>query len=135
MSGGAFGVPLFTGGASAGGPATFLLIDSSFFNEVLLPITIGTQITFSINSTDLGPLASSIPDSFTIFLLDSSGLPLVSTADPTGGNALLQIDAGTNSVNVFSPMLTAAIPEPSTQMLVLFSGGLLTCLFRRFRRI
>jgi hypothetical protein len=135
ISGGTLGTPIFTGGASALGSATFLLIDSSFFNEVLIPLTIGTQIGFRINSTDLGPTSSSIPDSFTTFLLDSSGSPLFPTTDPTGADALLQIDAGVQSASVFSSTVTAiATPEPSTGLLIVF-GSLAGILLRRMGTI
>jgi hypothetical protein len=134
MSGGSLGLASFTGAASETGPASFLLNDTSFFNEVLIPLTIGTQITFKFDDTDLGPVGSSIPDSLTVFLLDSSGIPLIPTADPTGGDALLQFDAGTHSTIPFSSIVTLVTTTPEPRHVVLPLGILFAFLCRKVRK-
>jgi hypothetical protein len=71
--------------------AGFALVDAGFFNEVLRDITFGTTLSFTLQLTE-----NNTPpglDQFSFFLLDSATLlPLGSTTDPTGADALFAID-------------------------------------------
>ena len=91
---GSLGVSSISGGVSGMLPGTVALTDSSFFNEYLQLITLGTSLSFLLDATALGPDFGSAPDSFSFFLLDpSTGFP-VATDDPTGAGALLTLDIG-----------------------------------------
>jgi hypothetical protein len=72
-------------------PSKVFVPDSSFFNEVVRNLTLGSFLKFDLNlSQNHTPPGL---DEFSLFLLDSShALPLISTSDPTGANALLTVD-------------------------------------------
>jgi hypothetical protein len=122
-----------SGGVSGSLPGTVTLTDTSFFNEYLTNITLGTSFSFLLDATTNGPDASSIPDAFSLFLLDPvTGLPLFTTIDPTGSNSLLtlNIDGSSNgALGVFTlpgdgavvtatPFSTSTVPEPGTFFLL-----------------
>jgi hypothetical protein len=67
--------------------------DGFFFNELLIPFeSFGTHITFTLQlSENPAPGPQGIPDEFTLFILDSEGLPLLATSDPLGADALFAI--------------------------------------------
>ena len=130
---GTLGSPTLTGGASGLLPGTVTLTDSSFFSEYLTNITLGTQFSFTFGATSNGPDATSLPDAFSLFLLDPiTGLPLFSTTDPTGSGALfvLNIDGtsggaldvysapGGEAVITVTPITTTPVPEPSSLLLL-----------------
>jgi len=87
--------------------------DAAFFNEFLVNLTFGNNISFDIaNATNLAPDASSFPDALSVFLLDNTGQSLVSTSDPTGSNPLFRWDFGSSpDANIYSASVT--VPEPS----------------------
>ncbi len=131
-----------TGLVSGALPATVTLADSSssFFNEYLTDLTLGTTFSFTLDSTTNGPDSTSIPDALSVFLLDpSSGLPLFATSDPTGADSLftLNID-GTpeGDLGVYTATVSAtpgsggpnAAPEPRTS--ILLAGGLAFLIWR-----
>jgi len=101
--------------------------DSAFFNEFLVNLTFGNNISFDIeNATNLAPDASSFPDALSVFLLDSTGQSLVSTSDPTGSNSLFRWDFGSRpDTNIYSASVT--VPEPSIIFFLL--AGIPTILF------
>jgi hypothetical protein len=71
--------------------AEIALADTGFFNEELRSLTFGTYLDFSLELTESIALPGA--DEFSLFLLDADLLlPLVSTTDPTGANALFAID-------------------------------------------
>jgi hypothetical protein len=78
-------------GAVTGTVATGLgMTDASFFNEPQQVMTLGTSISFELDATTNLPAPGSLPDTFSLFLLDPSGTSsLVSTSDPTGADSLL----------------------------------------------
>jgi hypothetical protein len=90
---GVLGSPSITGGASGTLPGPIVLTDSSFFNEYLTGITLNDVFSFTFTATANGPDPTSVPDAFSIFLLDpTSGFPLFTTTDPTESNALFTFD-------------------------------------------
>ena len=121
---------------------TWTLADTSFFNELPLPITLGTPLSFTLTLTDNYNLGGSFPDQLTLFLLDSTAsTPLFDTSDPTGNGALFAIDLGVaGGLQIYQPtsspaatwtVTNAAIPEPG--VLLLFATGLLGLVCRQRR--
>ena len=83
-------------------PGTLTLSNASFFNELQQRMTLGSTITFQLVATTNAPTGGSLPDTFSLFLLDPTGsFSLTNTKDPTGSNSLvtLQID-GTKQGNL-----------------------------------
>lgn len=101
--------------------------DSAFFNEFMVNLTFGNNISFDIEkATNLAPDASSFPDALSVFLLDNTGQSLVSTSDPTGSNSLFRWDFGSSpDANIYSASVT--VPEPSIIFFLLV--GIPTILF------
>jgi len=104
--------------------ATVTFSDTSFFNELLQPITLGNAFQFRLEISDL--FAGGIPDAFSFFILDSNLMPLVSTDDPSGGDALFALDltgTGSGNLSVYaSPQASWSItpvPEPDSLALML----------------
>jgi hypothetical protein len=97
---GTLGAPSSTGSVT-GTVATGLgMTDASFFNEQQQLMTLGTSISFELDATTNLPAPGSLPDTFSLFLLDPTGTSsLVSTSDPTGADSLLtfQINDTTNA--------------------------------------
>lgn len=70
-------------------PNTVTLQDTSFFNEYSVGLTLGKNTFFTIDFTTQGIPQNETPDSLSFFILDPvTLLPLFSTSDPTGSNAL-----------------------------------------------
>lgn len=122
--------------------STLILSDGSFFNEFLQDITIGDSISFFLELTTNNSDLSGIPDSFSLYLLDPlSGLPLFSTNDPTGGDALFAVDiTGTESgaLNIYHTSVSVTqgsgptpVPEPSTFILLISGLAGLLFMYRR----
>ena len=98
---------------------------------------LGNQISFLFTPTSNPPASGSVPDAFSVFLLDPvSGLSLVATSDPTGADALFRFDIDGTSTGALSIFATQngdvgtsvtehanAAPEPS--VLALLVAGLL----------
>jgi hypothetical protein len=108
------GLPESTGGTSEGDLATILnpaafttLSTEAFYNNFVINLNpIANTINFTINLSELGPLTGNAPDLFAFYLLDSSGLPLITTTDPLGTNALFTFEmTGVSGgvVNVYGP--------------------------------
>lgn len=127
---GILGSTTTSGGVSGSLANTVTLIDSAFFNELLVDMGLGSTLSFVFSPDLLGPETPTVPDMMSVFLLDAnSGLPLFATNDPTGADALftfaldgsalgglnvysaLQGDATTNIVPLLDPN---TVPEPSS---------------------
>jgi hypothetical protein len=137
-----------SGSVSGALPGTITLNNSSFFNEVLQGITLGTNIAFTLDATSNAPTGSSLPDTFSFFVLDPAATTsLLTTTDPTGANSLfsLQIDGSSGGIlgnYNSSPAVSAIIvpgsakpppvPEPGTMALAT-AGLLLMLMFSRRR--
>jgi hypothetical protein len=102
---------LVSGGADSGSvsgslPGTATLTNASFFNELQQGITLGSTISFQLAMTANAPSSGSLPDTFSLFLLDpTASTSLTNTSDPTGSNSLMivQVDGSTTGVlGVFS---------------------------------
>jgi len=133
---GTLGSTVPTGGVSGNLPGTVVLTDSDFFNEYLTGITLGSTFSFILSATT-NPSAS-LPDAFSLFLLDPSAeFSLVSTSDPTGSNSLLTLNidgSAEGALSVYDASVTTApanttVPEPAT--LLLLGAGLLPLLRKR----
>jgi len=150
---------LVSGGVNSGSvsgslPGTATLSNASFFNELQQGITLGSTISFQVDATTNAPTGGSLPDTFSLFLLDpTASYSLTNTTDPTGSDSLvtLQIDgtAGGN-IAVYSgssasiPVSVKAVSAPTSvpeidsptalSALTLLLGGLAVLRGRRFER-
>jgi hypothetical protein len=123
-------------------PSTITLADTSFFNEYLHNLTLGTTLSFLLSTTANGPSGASSPDSFSFFLINPiSELSLVPTSDPTGANALFKLDidgSPQGQLSVYSvsggqiSVSVTPVPEPSVLLLML--TGLASLLLRHHVR-
>ncbi len=107
----------------------------SGFNEFLQPITLGNSFQFQLETTNEFAAGAIVPDSFSFFILDSSGFPLFATTDPTGADALFALDltgTGSGNLSVFesdpsteptwSVVPVQNVPEPGSLGLLLIGG-------------
>lgn len=110
---------------------TSLITGTSFFNEVTVDLIFGSLITFKVEMSQSAPGAGGTPDALSLFFLDSaSGLPMFSTSDPTGANALFMwsVDGSLmDGLSIYQAVEVAAsaqpgaaqIPEPASVLLIL----------------
>ncbi len=128
--GGPSGNPTLTGGSAGTLSTTVTLTDSVFLNEFMQDFTTGSVLSFTMDV--LTNFGGGTPDSFSMSLLDSSGIP-ISTSDPLGTDVFLALDmTPSSSIQSFSstspqypipvPQIVANVPEPRT--LFLFITGL-----------
>ena len=84
------GSPVLTGDASGNISTGFALADGQFFNEVAVPIVLGSSVRFDLNPTFGTPGPTEFPDELSVFLLTSDeSASLISTGDPTGADSIL----------------------------------------------
>jgi hypothetical protein len=122
-------------GGSLTGSSNFNLADTAFFNEVLLGVVYGSNLSFSFQLTQ--NFAGGTPDSFGFYVLDNTNppfyLPLFSTSDPQLTDAAFAVDitdAAGGSAGVYAGNL--AVPEQGSSLAL---GGLafgLLAFVRRF---
>jgi len=92
---------LATGDVSSQLDSAVVIGDASGFNEFLQTITLGNSFQFQLETTNVFAAGATVPDSFSFFILDSSGFPLFATTDNTGADALFALDlTGTASGNL-----------------------------------
>jgi len=132
-------IPASTSGAVNSGsvsgalPNTVSLTNASFFNEYQQGMTLGSTLSFQLDATTNAPTAGSLPDTFSLFLLDPTATTSLPTTDPTGANSLftLQIDGSANGIlSLYSssvpsaPVTVTAAPVPLPAGLPLLLSGL-----------
>lgn len=107
------GTAILTGDAAGDLISSATLQNTSFFNEIMQPISLGNSITFNVTLSQ--EFSGSIPDALSVFLLDASYMPLFHTTDPTGADSLflLSID-GTATGNLDIYAADSAISNPVT---------------------
>lgn len=139
-SDGTLGSFLLTGDASGSFPGTVTLGDTSFFNEYLQNIVLGTTLSFTFGTMENPANPSFTPDAFSLLFLDpTSGLPLFATSDPTGADALILYNIGAlNPLEIYrsdAVTVTAgnSIPLPGT--LPLLVAGLFALGSRHLRPV
>lgn len=109
-----------------------VLADTSFFTEELRELTFGTTLSFNVLLTE-NFSGSGFFDQFSFFLLDPVNyLPLFSTSDPLGADALFAIDIDGNAggaAATFAGRLSvgsATVPDSGNVLALLFGAvGLL----------
>jgi len=127
LTDGSLGLQTPTGDVSGTLPSTVTLADSQFFNELLAEMTLGNTLSFQFAATENAPDPASVPDAFTVFMLDPNTLlPLFPTNAPTG-DALLQFDidgsapsvylASGGEVSVTVAQVQQQVPEPGSLLL------------------
>jgi hypothetical protein len=122
-----------TGTVSGAFPGTVTLDDTTtFFNEYSQAETLGMTFSFVFDTTANAPVDPTFPDSLSLFLLDpATGLPLVTTTDPTTSNALFLFNIGlstlpdiyiSDSVSLTAQPVSNGAPEPGS--LPLLAAGI-----------
>jgi hypothetical protein len=141
-TGGASGAPALSGGASGSLTAGVSLTDTDFFNSFEEFFTPGALLRFDVHMTtnvEPGP----IPDAFGFSIFDSTGG--IFTVDPSGAEVLLRVDIDSaspqvltygadptrGSITMDAPVVTTAVPEPGTLLLI---GPGLAAIWRLRRR-
>jgi hypothetical protein len=123
---GVLGAASTTGGVSGSLPGVVTITDTTFFNELLTGMTLGTFVKFTLAET--ANFAGGIPDAFSFFLLDATA-SFSLTSTNLLGDALIASDfdgtpPGNLSVaSVTDPQVAVSlnsqtVPEPSTLILV-----------------
>ncbi|MBL8391585.1 MAG: NF038129 family PEP-CTERM protein [Candidatus Accumulibacter sp.] len=127
---GSLGGVTLTGGASGSLSAGAGIADTDFFNEFLQGLTLGNSIRFRLDSSSNLAAGAAVPDRISVFLLDSAGLPLVTTTllgdalftlDLDGSaDGLLDVTAGTNPpLGLSVKVPDGRAPEPGSDVLLL----------------
>lgn len=117
-----------TGDVSGAFPGIVTIGDTTFFNEYLQNVILGTTFSFVLESTNLPEDVGSIPDGFSLLVLDhATGLSLVPTSDPTGADTLFLWSLGAAAPEIYTSDLASVsigpvppvngVPEPSTLLL------------------
>jgi hypothetical protein len=139
---------LTAGNVTGGGPWTFSDAGGSFLNELLVTFNpMRTSLSFSFTTTDHPPAPGSLPDAFSVFVLDSTGaFPLITTDDPTQADALFlfNLGQGPEGLTVFAvdqsgftvDASSAPIPAPEPGIAALLLVGAMALLaLGRFARL
>ena len=136
FGGGSAGVPILIGAASGTVAGGFTLHDSSFFNDVTLPFTPGSTLSFTVTTT-ANVDAGGTPDLFTFGILDRNGFNIPTTAG-SFFDVFVEISLDSTSPPVLTfasdtsrplstgdatPRLSAPIATPEPGGLLLLLGG------------
>jgi hypothetical protein len=127
---GALASPSTSGSVSGTVANTVTLSDTSFFNELQQPIKLGSILSFQLSASSNAPVDSSLPDTFSFFILDPTATSsLLTTTDPTGAASLftLQIDGtsgGALGIYDATPLVPVSatlepVPLPASVQLLL----------------
>lgn len=136
------GAATILGNVTGTGPWIFSDAGPSFFNELqVLFNPMGSALSFSFTTTDNPPEAGSVPDAFSLFILNEElNAFLVTTDAPLESNALFlySIGAGAEGLTIYTPSEQGfsfsvtpvqAAPEPTS--LALLAAGMFALLSRR----
>jgi hypothetical protein len=145
--GSALGSPIVFGGASGSLETGIGITDTSFlsvFSEQFAP---GLQLRFTLGITSNGD-AGGIPDGFTLYILDSSGVPLPTLAP--AGEYFLAADIGASgpifsaygsdrsrtpsvgrAATIPTPTITPVTPVPEPSPIYLVGGSLFVTIILR----
>lgn len=105
--------------------------EGTFFNGFIGDFTLGGKFVFELGLSNADPQAGAAPDAFSLFLLETlSAMPLFTTSDPTGANALMRFDIdgrAAGSLNIFHSDIVVVsavrsvreLPEPPTLLMAL----------------
>jgi len=105
------GTAILTGDVTGDLTSSASLENTSFFNEIMQPLSLGNSITFNVTLSQ--EFSGSIPDALSVFLLDGSYMPLFHTTDPTGADSLFlfSIDGtATGNLNIYAADSTISNP-------------------------
>lgn len=122
-----FGGSSATGGVVGGVASTVTLSDTSFFNEYVLNLVFGSTFSFVLDAS-ANATTGFAPDAFSLFALDSTGVPLGISTDPTGANSLFLLNIGdAQGLQLFDSTVVnitaqaepvGTVPEPGSALLV-----------------
>jgi len=150
--GSALGSPVVFGGASGSLETGVTIIDTSFLSLFYEQFSPGLLLTFNVSFTSNND-ADGIPDGFTVYVLDNSGLPIPTLAP--SGNYFLSAALGSTGpafntygsnpsqapyigdpVPIPAPTITplSSVPEPPTICLLSFLATLLVFADRLSRK-
>lgn len=125
-----------SGGVTGSIDNQLILPDGVFFSEYVQDLLMTTRVSFNVNTTSFGAASTTPPDTFAIYIQHSStGLPLVSTTEPLGTDALFVLSLSPTEETLsnyldLTGMTTwevSSVPEPSIFSLMPF--GLLLILW------
>lgn len=119
------GGPVVGSLVGGGGPPYEATIQAlGFDNHLIVPMTnLGTNISFSVELTEMGPSGGGIPDQFAFYVLNADGSTVIPTVDPTGADAVFAVGvtgAAGGALEVFVPATLASGNQIS---LTLCAGG------------
>jgi len=124
---GVTGLPETQGGLIIGdiilllNPAPFTFIqDGSFFNHLSVPFTsFGTSVTFVVQTTEVPPFTSDLPDEMSLFILGTDNQVMFETTDPLGANSIVSLcidGTSTGILNVFEPAVESPLNVINVQI-------------------
>ena len=113
------GGPISGGLVDGGGPLAATLLDSSFYNQLLIPLdSTGTLVAFDVGTSESAAAAEQMPEELSFFFLSPDETFPFQTVDRLDANALFAIDVTGQSggdLSVFAPM--QFVPPDTLQMI------------------
>jgi hypothetical protein len=115
-------------GSLPGGVTLTTANGTSFFNENLQHITLGSTLTFQVDATTVW--GGGAPDALSFFILDSTAAQsLIATSDPTGADSLFFLEADgqpnghlsvfTTTQGITATLVPSTVPLPAAIWLLL----------------